>query len=187
LVRDPEHSRVQVLPGKRTFDVGEDANVSFRVLGRDYQPVAFAQLRLQLLGADGTLMHTDDIVADETGNARHTYPALPSGAYRVKASATHEGEQLGEGSGVFIVESSSIEMSRATPRHDLLEAIAEATDGKALAAKPGVWQELRVVDPEVVEIARRRNVELWDNGWALLAGVLLLAADWALRRRRGYL
>ena len=43
------------------------------------------------------------------------------------------------------------------------------------------------VDTEVVEVARRRNIELWDNGWALAVGVLLVAFEWAIRRRRGYL
>jgi hypothetical protein len=46
---------------------------------------------------------------------------------------------------------------------------------------------LATVDPEVVEVDRRRNIELWDNAWALVALVAIFAVDWALRRRSGYL
>ena len=36
-------------------------------------------------------------------------------------------------------------------------------------------------------IDRRRNIELWDNAWALIIAIALLALEWALRRRSGYL
>ena len=46
---------------------------------------------------------------------------------------------------------------------------------------------LKVVDPEVIEVDRRRNIELWDNAWALAVAILLFALEWIMRRRSGYL
>jgi uncharacterized membrane protein len=187
LVRDPEHSRIRVLPEKRRFDVAEAADVTFRVLGRDYQPMPFAHLRASLERADGTAVRMDDVTAGDAGVARHRYTGLEPGAYRVIATASASGEELGKGRGVFVVESTSLELSRGSPRPDALRAIADATEGSYVPLEPGAWDRATVVDPDVVEVARRRNIELWDNAWGISLGIGLLALEWAVRRRRGYL
>ena len=187
LVRDPEHSRVRVLPERRHFDVGDEVEVSFVVLGQDYQPVPFAHVRATLERADGTILRVDDLSAGEGGIVRHRYEEQESGPYRIRAEANASGEALGQGRGVFVVESRSVELSRGAPRPDLLRAVARATRGNALDLEPDPWERLEVVDPDVVEVDRRRNVELWDNVWAMIAGIVILGAEWALRRRRGYL
>jgi uncharacterized membrane protein len=187
LVRDPEHSRIRVLPAKRRFDLGEEAPVSLTVRGLDYQPVAFAQLRVTLERAGGGVLRVDDVMTGEAGTTRMRYEDLEGGAYRVSAEANAGGEDLGRGTAVFLVEERSLELSRGAPRPDLLAAIAHTTRGAARDLDAGLWDNLEVVDPDVVEVDRRRNIELWDNGWALAIGVLLLALDWSLRRRSGYL
>ena len=187
LVRDPEHSRVRVLPEKRRFDVNEAVDVTFVVLGRDYQPVPFAHVRVTLEQAGKENHRMDDVVAGETGVARHRYTDLEAGAYRLTASASAGSEDLGKGTGVFVVEARTLELSRGAPRPDLLTAIAAQTGGRSLELNEGMWEDLKLVDPDVVEIDKRRNIELWDNAWALAAGVALLAIEWALRRRAGYL
>lgn len=187
LVRDPEHSRVRVLPEKRRFDVGEPVKVAFKVLGQDYQPVPFARLRVQLESAEGTSIRIDDLVTSESGVGHLEYADLDTGAYKLSADANVQGEEVGKGRAVFVVESTSVELKAGAPRPQLLQNIAQATGGAYLELKPGFWKNLKVVDPDVVEVSRRRNIELWDNGWALALGVLLLAGEWAMRRRRGYL
>ncbi|HET6345127.1 MAG TPA: hypothetical protein VFH51_09345 [Myxococcota bacterium] len=187
LVRDPEHSRVRVLPEKRRFEVNEPVDVTFVVLGKDYQPMPFAHVRTTLEQTGKPQSRIDDIVAGETGVARYRYTDLSAGPFRVTATASAGQESLGQGTGVFVVESRSLELTRGAPRADLLEAIAAQTKGASLELGDTFWDDLKLVDPDVVEIDKRRNVELWDNGWALAAGVALFAVEWALRRRRGYL
>lgn len=187
LVRDPEHSRVRVLPAKRRFEVDEGVDVTFVVLGRDYQPVPFAHVRATLEQTGKTNTRVDDLVAGEGGVARQRYTDLEGGAYRITAAATASQEDLGKGSGVFVVESRNLEFTRGAPRPDLLAAIAKQTGGTEVELSETFWDDLKLVDPDVVEIDRRRNVELWDNAWALVAGIALLAGEWALRRRSGYL
>lgn len=187
LVRDPEHSRIRVLPDKRRFEVGEPADVAFIVRGVDYQPVPFASLRVSLEQAGVGTLSVDDLTAGEAGVARKRFEGLSSGAYRVRAEARAGGEPIGKGSGVFIVEARSLELARGAPRPDLLRAISRTTGGNFLKLEAGLWDDLEVVDPDVVEVDRRRNIELWDNAWALVVAILLLAAEWALRRRSGYL
>ena len=50
-----------------SFDTGEKVKVTFKVLGRDYQPVAGAHLRVHLESADGTSMRIDDLVTGDAG------------------------------------------------------------------------------------------------------------------------
>lgn len=186
LVRDPEHSRVQVLPEKRRFEVGDDVDVSFTVRESDYQPVPYGDIDVTIENERGQAQ-AERLLTNEQGAARFTFRNLSGGAYRVRAKASQQGRDLGSGQAVFVIESRSMELTRAAPRADLLEQIARATGGKALDPSANVFEQIATVDPEVVEVDRRRNIELWDNGWALVALVAIFAADWALRRRSGYL
>lgn len=187
LMRDPELARVQVAPQARAIGVGQDIDVSFTVRGPDYQPVRFAQLKVTLEHNVQGALKREELTTGEAGVSRLKFRELPAGAYRVAATAAASGQNLGTGEGVFVVEARSAELTRAAPRPDLLTEIASATGGRAMTASAAVWEDVEVVDPEMVEIDRRRNVELWDNAWALVAVCLILAADWALRRRSGYL
>jgi DNA-binding transcriptional regulator/RsmH inhibitor MraZ len=51
---------------------------------------------------------------------------------------------------------------------------------------PGALPELRLLDPEIVEIGRRKSVPIWDRAGWLLALAAALTAEWLLRRRWGY-
>lgn len=186
LVRDPEHSRVQVLPEKRRFEVGDDVVVSFTVRESDYQPVPYGDLDVTIENEKGQVQ-AERLLTNEQGAARFTFKNLGGGAYRVRAKATQQGRDLGSGQAVFVIESRSLELTRAAPRPDILKSIAELTGGHALDTSTNVFDQLATIDPEVVEVDRRRNIELWDNAWALVALVAIFAADWALRRRSGYL
>ena len=187
LVRDPAHSRVQVLPAKHQFEANTEISVAFRVLGPDYQPVSQSPLRVSLELAGGSTQQIDDLVTDDSGNARLQYKNLNVGAYTLHAEAPNGHKHLGKGHGVFIVQAESPELSQASPQPELLKAISKATNGSFGDLRSNLSDELETVNPDVIEIDRQKNVELWDNGWALTLGILLFGLDWALRRRNGYL
>lgn len=186
LVRDPQHGRVQVLPGKRRVEPGEAATLSFTVRGPDYQPVPLAKLHVVINEASAGVVRSEELVTGDHGGAELRLADLDAGAYRVTAEARDASGSLGEGGAVFLVDARAPELSRPAPRPDLMRAIAEATGGATLTLDEGFSRRLRLHEPQAVEVDRRRNVELWDNAWALAAAVLLLASEWALRRRRGY-
>lgn len=187
LVRDPAHSRIQVLPSKHQFQAGDDVSVTFKVLGPDYQPVGLAPLRVSLELAGGSTQQIDDLTTDEAGATRFQYKNLPVGAYTLRAQALDGNKDLGTGHGVFIVKAESPELSQGAPRPNLLQAISQATNGAFGDLNRPINSQLKVVDPDVVEVDKRKNLELWDNGWALALGIFLFGVDWALRRRNGYL
>jgi uncharacterized membrane protein len=187
LVRDPEHSRIRVIPDKRRFEVDEPVDVTVIVRGRDYQMVPNARVRVELNKSASGVVKLEELTTGDSGALRQRYTGLGVGAYRITAAASANGADLGSGAAVFVVESRALELTRGAPRPDLLEAIAEVTGGKTLPLAADAFQKLKVIDPEIVAVDRRRNIELWDNVWALFAALLLLAAEWALRRNSGYL
>ena len=88
LVRDPEHARVRVSPERRRSDLGTPVEVSFTVLGHDYQPVPAANLRVTLSQSGAGTVQLDDIATNDAGAARLRYMDLPAAAYRVRAEAS---------------------------------------------------------------------------------------------------
>jgi hypothetical protein len=90
-----------------------------------------------------------------------------------------------QATGAIAVRSSGPEDADAAPRPDLLRAIAEATGGSFSTADQGL-PEVRLRDPDVVEVGRRKDVPIWDRGWFLAGLVATLAGEWVLRRRWGY-
>ncbi len=206
LVRDPEHSRVQVLLGKHRYLVDEPITVAVKALDENYQRRAGASVYVRVRGSAGDTVLLDELHTDETGHASISLKARPEEPYIVEANlegwhdatsasglvggyADSKIPAAGTGRGVFVVEANSIELSYAAPRPKLLKAIAEHTGGRffELSDSADIWQDFVKREAEAVEIDRRKNVESWDNGIALIVAFGVLGADWALRRRRGYL
>lgn len=189
LVRDPEHARIRVQPAQRVFQHDDTVNVTFSALGDDYQPTPDVplQITLERVGEDTSVAHTHVLRTGTNGVITHTYDAIEPGAYRVTAArqANASATRI-QGSATFLREFQSTEREHGTPRTDLLRAIAQHTGGHYSTLTPDAWDTLRLHDPDVVDIDRRRNIELWDNGAAMLIVAALLVADWILRRRRGY-
>ncbi|MBN1959899.1 MAG: hypothetical protein JW841_03045 [Deltaproteobacteria bacterium] len=186
LVRDPEHARIRVTPEHRRNNVGSPIEVSISVLDSDYQPVSGANLQITLSSTKAGTLQRDHLTTSEGGVIRKTYNNLPTDAYHLNVEASLGVNKLGVGQGVFIIEAYSQELTQATPRPDLLAAIAETTKGRNFDSDTDLWSHLKLTNPEVVEVDRRRNIEIWDNAWALILIIAVLALDWSIRRRRGY-
>ena len=160
------------------------------VRDKNYGPAAGAVVDASVFAADGTKVGTYHATAGDDGVA--TIPVEPSGtgAFKVVADAHEPGEKgarLGREEGAFLVRGTSAELVDPAPRPDLLEAIAKATGGSVHRLPASRLPDLSFVDPDVVEVGRKKNVDLWDRWtWlALLAGSL--AIEWSLRRRWGRL
>jgi len=187
LVRDPEHSRVQLLTGKHRYTPSEEVSLAVNVRGQDYQPVSGAQVTLTVTATTSGPAKVTALTTGDDGGAHARLTELAQGPYRATATAQLNGKDFGSASAVFVVDAQSDELSRAAPRPDLLRAVSAQTGGAALDLSPGALERVHLVDPAVVEISRRRAVDIWDNGIALAAIIALLAADWIGRRRSGYL
>lgn len=193
LVRDPALTPVQVEPSRPAVEPGEAVGLSISVRAPDYGPGAGAPVGADLVSEDGRVVAHAEGVAGADGVA-HLEVAPPApGAYKVVATARPRcaaapcppDAPVEQATGAIAVRSSGPEDADAAPRPDLLRAIAEATGGSFSTADQGL-PEVRLRDPDVVEVGRRKDVPIWDRGWFLAGLVATLAGEWVLRRRWGY-
>jgi len=193
LVRDPALTPVQVEPDRPAVEPGEPVGLSVSVRAPDYGPGAGAPVSAELVSEDGKVVARGEAVAGPDGVA-HLELATPGpGAYKVVAKARPRcgagpcppDAPVEQAAGAVAVRASGPEDADAAPRPELLRAVAEATGGTFSSAERGL-PEVRLTDPEVVEVGRRKDVPIWDRGWFLAGLVLTLAGEWILRRRWGY-
>jgi hypothetical protein len=193
LVRDPSLTPVQVEPDRPAVEPGESIGLSVSVRAADYGPGAGAPVSAELVAEDGRVVARGEAVAGADGVARLELAPPGPGAYKVVASARPRcaagpcppdaaTEQATAG---VAVRSTGPAAADAAPRPELLRAVAEATGGSFSTVSQQL-PEIRLRDPDVVEVGRRKDVPIWDRGWFLVALVGTLAGEWVLRRRWGY-
>jgi uncharacterized membrane protein len=106
------------------------------------------------------------------------------GVYRVSAEARRGSTALGSASAALLIGGSDLEMTDPRLNLQVLQRIALASGGRVMTAGQGaaLLEALRAGVP-----AARVAVthDLWHNGWSFSAIVVLLGAEWILRRRWG--
>jgi hypothetical protein len=193
LVRDPALTPVQVEPDRPAVEPGESVGLSVSVRAPDYGPSAGAPVTAELVSESGRVVARGEAAAGPDGVAHLDLATPGPGAYKVVATGK---PRCGAGpcppdapveraTGAVAVRASGPEDADAAPRPELLRAIAEATGGASSSTERGL-PEVRLNDPEIVEVGRRKDVPIWDRGWFLAGLVLSLAGEWMLRRRWGY-
>ncbi len=190
LVRDPDLTPVRVAAEKVGVEPGEPIAVVVTARLPDYGPASGAQVELELIHADdGRSAARQRATTGADGSARiEVMPPRP-GPYKLLAKASIEGsgaaQVLGQGEDAVAVRAVGPELSEATPRPGLLKELAAQTGG-VFVESPRSWPEVPLVDPETVEVGRRKDVPIWDRAWLLVLLALAVGADWMLRRRWGY-
>jgi hypothetical protein len=182
------NKRFKIFTDKPRYFVGETATVTVEALDSDYRPLGGEALTgVQVEDPDGRrLLEADDqprADPEAPGVFRTTVRLLQSGTYRawVDPPDRSAGSRAEE---TFEARFATKEDQDTLPDHALLEAIAKRTGGSG----PHPPWELARLAREVPErsterILDREELPLWDSGWVLLAAVLLLTLEWALRKR----
>ncbi len=186
LVRDPSLTPLQLQPDRPAVEPGEPVGFSLSVRGPDYGPAPGASVSGELVAEDGKVVGRARGRAGADGTARLEFPPPPPGAYRLQASAEVAGAPVEQAAAAVAVRASGVEDSDAAPRPELLRQVADATGGTFTRLPLSGLPELRLREPEVVEVGRKRDEPLWDRWWflAILAGAL--GGEWVLRRRFGH-
>jgi hypothetical protein len=123
---------------------------------------------------------------DASGEVELELAPLPAGSYRVTATAKL-GERAVTADDVFLVNPQREEWERPAAREDILRGISKATGGKYLGDASALEASLPLVPPRVVRVDHKTDVELWSRPYLFLLAVAMLGAEWAVRRRRGFL
>ncbi len=188
LVRDPELTAMAVTADSPTVEPGKPVGISAIARSSDFQPVAGAQVTIELISADdGRIVAQQTVPAGPDGTAHVEFPSPPAGPYKVVGRAAQGEKVLGEMSDAIAVRASGRELSDARVNAALLEDIAKATGGAFFEGPSFSLSDVPFKEPPLVEVGRSRDQPLWDRWYWLTVMVLILGAEWALRRRFGYI
>jgi uncharacterized membrane protein len=186
LVRDPALTLLRVDLDKVEYRRGQAVNARVRARHADYTPAAELAVSLDLFPADTAHrdkpLKTLEVTTNKDGEANLELNGLAPAAYRLVGRATVDARPLSEEE-TFVIRPEGRELEDVVSRPAVLQEIAEATGGQfrvdALASPP-------IRKAREVRVGSLRTIELWSNPLLLFLAVVLLASEWALRRRAGH-
>jgi hypothetical protein len=162
--------------------------VAIRVLVRStaFEPIDNADVSVRISAPDGRMEQISAARgrgADD-GLVEAMFRPGAAGVYRVTAEATRGGAALGAATGSLLVGGADFEMTDPRLNAPLLQRVALASGGRVMTDTdlPALAASLQSRVPAAALAATR---DLWNTGWSFAAIVLLLAAEWILRRQWG--
>ncbi|CAN5640731.1 Ig-like domain-containing protein [soil metagenome] len=173
---------VQASPGGAP---GDTLPLTVLVRNAAFEAQRDATVDVQVTAPDGRI---ETLRAADAGESSGRYTARfrpeQPGVYRVSASAHRGTTRLGTASTSMLVGGSDLEMTDPRLNLQLLQRLALASGGRLIAAgeASSLAESLRDGVPAATVASRR---DLWHNAWSLGIIVLLLGAEWGLRRRWG--
>jgi hypothetical protein len=181
-----EGQLIRISPVRRVFRSGQRIAFQGRLLDESYRPMDRAQVKVfamrketpQRVEIEGGLFES----GRRDGHYRGELPVLSPGEYLYRAEVYLGGQKVGQDEGEFLVEEYSLEFERVALDHELLREMARASGGRyfpidEVTALPAALQFQRR------ETSRQRELELWNHPVLLVLLVLLLAAEWTIRKK----
>jgi uncharacterized membrane protein len=185
LIHDPELKYLRIIPQQDSLPLGSPIKAIIRAYEPDYSLAKGTEVHYELaplLGGQG-LAKVASTNADGEISVEHKPSAM--GTYVVRASATLGGRPTTEEALVLVEPAGKEEEEpRATP--SLLKQLSENSEGRFLE-RPASLPDLSFREPRVLHVNWRKDVELWNHWWSLLACLFFLGLEWSFRRRYGYL
>jgi len=186
LARPTVEGQVDIRPEKSVVPRGQNVVFVAHVNDENYHPVQNASVAVTITPADTAhgARPTQLELSGNQGFLTGSAGALPPGHYRYHGRARTPKSELPPMDGQFVVDSLGVEMERLEADHETLERIASASGGRMWS--PDSLNGLdRALAQEAVAREERSQVVLWDNPIVFVIFVLLVSAEWLLRRRRG--
>jgi uncharacterized membrane protein len=185
LVRDPALTLLRIELDRVEYRRNQPPVARVRAMHADYSPAERVEVTLNVAPADGPSdkpLRSARGTTGGDGEANVEIGALPPGAYRLLGTAVIDGRAVSEDK-TFVVRAEGRELEDVAARDRVLREIASASGGGYHFEELG---RPAVRAPREVRVGRHRSVELWSRPLLLLAGVVLLATEWYLRRRNGH-
>jgi hypothetical protein len=162
---------------------GDTLPVRVAVRNAAYETARDAIVNLEVTTPDGRIDRVA-AAADADGRFVARYRAEQPGVYRVAARATLKGSDAGAASAAMLVGGADLEMTDPRQNTQVLQHLAARSGGKTIDGSDTA-SLVAALNAAVPAAALAVRQDLWHNGWSFTAIVLLLAAEWILRRRWG--
>ncbi len=189
LAQEPMFEQVQIQPLGGARAPGEKSEFRISVLNDDFTPAAHARLTVSVAGGEGEQTRLE-AVEEAAGEYRVDFTPAREGAYRIEAEAELGGKALGKDRKNFTVAFPYAEAEDGRPRPELLKELAEKSRGEfvplgALDAKSLERVAARLDRLAPAEIVERQEIPLWSTLTTFSIILMILSAEWWLRRKWG--
>ena len=179
--------QVRVRPVTATFDGDEPVTFSGQVYDGSMTPVSEATVDVTITDSTGTeYPHS----MTPLGNGRYdlSVGSLPEGTYQYEAVAQQSGRTLGQDQGQFSVGALRLEYQQTRANPVLMRQIAARSGGRAYSE-----DEIATLTDDLsasstfsaTTVTNTTEAELWRTSLLLAVILVLLAAEWTLRKRFG--
>lgn len=182
---------VTIEMARESYSPGENVTLHLEVRDSTFVPHKNANVTVKITSPEGhaaSLFASADLAAERVGDlAKYvaSYEAGVEGLYHVEVLAhDKQGHFLGKAESAFFVEPSQAELANADLQAPVLQRLAEITNGRYFhVSEAGAL-------PDAIQVARSSfskltEHDLWDAPIFFLAVVLLLGAEWFVRRAKG--
>lgn len=186
LMKDPELQHIRVIPARDDVRPGEPAAGNVRVLDASFLPARKKVVRIKATGADGAVLFSEDTATDDGGVApfRFSAPAT-EGEITITAETEIAPGRTERDAVTVLVTGSDREWADVRVDETNLREIAAESGGAyfTLGDAPD-YDDLSVRAPTIARVVGKRDEPLWDNAYAVLLLVGVLALEWWWRTRR---
>lgn len=172
---------------KNIYRMGESVTIEASLYNDNYELINTPEVEITLGNPDGK---ANSYLFNRTPNAYSLNAGvLDPGRYSYTAKTTFNGTAL-SASGSFVVEELNLEDISLAANHALLNTLAQNTGGALLmpqqvAQLPELLKAREDIKPIV--FSQTRYTELLNLPWLFILIVLLLGAEWVLRKYNGEL
>jgi uncharacterized membrane protein len=190
LVKEPDLRAVQLFSDKESYQLGDSVALRVKVLDQAFAPAPGAVLSLVVRDPQGQSTRVNPVPTDEPGEFQATLKAEHLGAFRAEVEARLADQHLGEDVLIYDVTPSTVETLLGAPDHHALRQLASSSGGQFFSASqvdPGFGNQLREILKRDLQyrIVEERALHLRHTPSAFVVLVILLGAEWLIRRRAG--
>lgn len=189
LAQEPSFEQVQLHPIP-SAQPGEKVALKLKVLKDDFTPARQAAVQLRVFSAEGEPTLVAASADSEEGAYSGEFIPTKEGTYRVEAEASLAGKALGKDKTSFTAAFAYGETDDGRPRFDLLKQISESSKGEYFSIDDWNQKTLDKIAAKLESVApsqiiEQRQTRLWSTLWPFGIILLLLSAEWWMRRKWG--
>jgi uncharacterized membrane protein len=149
------------------------------------EPIADAEFKARIIKPDNKPSDAVMIRQDEQAAGSFRETQLP-GDYTVEVAATRQRELLGTARARFIVSQQDLELDNASSDLDSMKGVATSSGGEVIGPERlPKWLAELTKKTDYLDVKQETKKTLWDRWSLFFSVVLLLTAEWYLRKRWG--
>ena len=171
--------------GKNDFPENENVEFNAELYNESYELINHPEVEITIINDKGKKY---PFVFSKTGNSYHLDAgSFPVGTYQYLA-ITKVGNKTYKSNGEFIISALNIETVNTIADHNLLFRLAKSKDGEMVY--PSQMNDIFDLinereDIKTIVYTQKRFEELINIKWVLILIIVLLTAEWFMRKRSG--